>query len=240
MEWVLVCPITVEWAVGCSAFPGASSGAGAGASSYGGGMGGAPTPRSTEPLPEGLPEADSSVYCDWKSFEMPDFDYYKALGVKNDATLAEIKKAHKKAVLKYHPDRYKGLGVKNDATLAEIKKALGLKNDATLAEVKKAHKEDATKKFHRATVAAECFKTEYKDKTGASTGEYIKRDNYDKPGSLHPHISSGGDRNQVRFCHQWLQFTVTIDMVTISCNHGYNILIVYRITINLIKWWQLI
>lgn len=35
-------------------------------------------------------------------------DYYKELGLGQDATEAEIKKAYRKSALKYHPDRHSG------------------------------------------------------------------------------------------------------------------------------------
>ena len=35
-------------------------------------------------------------------------DYYKILGITKDATDDDIKKAYKKAALKWHPDRHQG------------------------------------------------------------------------------------------------------------------------------------
>ena len=37
-------------------------------------------------------------------------DHYKALGVTKDATLSEIKKAHRKLALQFHPDKNKESG----------------------------------------------------------------------------------------------------------------------------------
>ena len=37
-----------------------------------------------------------------------DVDYYKALGLSVGASEEEVKKAHRKLALKYHPDRTKG------------------------------------------------------------------------------------------------------------------------------------
>jgi len=41
------------------------------------------------------------------SFTLPNFDPYKVLGVAKDASLAEIKSAHRKLVLRCHPDKVK-------------------------------------------------------------------------------------------------------------------------------------
>ncbi|MHA1969135.1 MAG: DnaJ domain-containing protein, partial [Candidatus Hodarchaeales archaeon] len=46
-------------------------------------------------------------------------DYYKSLGVSRKATKSEIKKAYRKAALKYHPDRAKDSGL--DPKLSEEK-----------------------------------------------------------------------------------------------------------------------
>ncbi|MHA2075095.1 MAG: DnaJ domain-containing protein, partial [Candidatus Hodarchaeales archaeon] len=46
-------------------------------------------------------------------------DYYKSLGVSRKATNSEIKKAYRKAALKYHPDRAKDSGL--DPKLSEEK-----------------------------------------------------------------------------------------------------------------------
>ena len=60
-------------------------------------------------------------------------DYYKILGVKNDASIDEIKKAFKKLALKFHPDRYAGKSEKEkkeaEEKFKEIAEAYGVLSD---------------------------------------------------------------------------------------------------------------
>jgi curved DNA-binding protein CbpA len=51
--------------------------------------------------------------------EMPEVDYYAVLGVKRDATEAEIKKAYRDLAEKYHPDKVEHLGGKLKELAAE-------------------------------------------------------------------------------------------------------------------------
>ncbi|KAI9368900.1 hypothetical protein BJX61DRAFT_546100 [Aspergillus egyptiacus] len=46
---------------------------------------------------------------------LPDFDPYETLGIAKDATLAEIKSAHRKLVLKCHPDKIKDESLRSQA-----------------------------------------------------------------------------------------------------------------------------
>lgn len=46
---------------------------------------------------------------------IPDVDYYKVLGVKEDADDSAIKKAYRALSLKYHPDKYKGTDLDREA-----------------------------------------------------------------------------------------------------------------------------
>ncbi|WP_019025721.1 molecular chaperone DnaJ [Colwellia piezophila] len=55
-------------------------------------------------------------------------DYYETLGVGQDATVKEVKKAYKKMAMKYHPDRTQGDKVKEE-TFKEVKEAYEILND---------------------------------------------------------------------------------------------------------------
>ncbi len=56
-------------------------------------------------------------------------DYYKILGVKKDATQAEIKKAYRKLAMKYHPDKNQG-NPKAEEKFKEISEANEVLGDA--------------------------------------------------------------------------------------------------------------
>ena len=76
-------------------------------------------------------------------------DYYKILGVKNDASIDEIKKAFKKLALKFHPDRYAGKSEKEkkeaEEKFKEIAEAYGVLSDKEKKEkYDKFGDEDAT------------------------------------------------------------------------------------------------
>ena len=47
-------------------------------------------------------------------------DLYAILGVKRQATVSEIKKAYRKAAMKYHPDKYKGDKKKGQKIFADL------------------------------------------------------------------------------------------------------------------------
>ena len=53
-------------------------------------------------------------------------DYYEVLGLKKDASAEEIKKAYRKAAMKYHPDRNPG-DVEAEAKFKEFFTAFGKK-----------------------------------------------------------------------------------------------------------------
>jgi molecular chaperone DnaJ len=55
-------------------------------------------------------------------------DYYETLGVNQDATEKEVKKAYKKLAMKYHPDRTQGDKSKEE-TFKEVKEAYEILND---------------------------------------------------------------------------------------------------------------
>ncbi|PKG85979.1 molecular chaperone DnaJ [Colwellia sp. 75C3] len=55
-------------------------------------------------------------------------DYYETLGVSQDASEKEVKKAYKKLAMKYHPDRTQGDKVKEE-TFKEVKEAYEILND---------------------------------------------------------------------------------------------------------------
>ncbi len=57
-------------------------------------------------------------------------DYYEVLGVKQDATVEEIKKAYKKLAIKYHPDRYKGDKAEGTEKFREVNEAYVVLTDA--------------------------------------------------------------------------------------------------------------
>src|SRR5690348_14862516 len=57
-------------------------------------------------------------------------DYYEVLGVQRTATADEIKKAHRKLALKYHPDRNKN-NKDAEEKFKEIQEAYDVLSDAT-------------------------------------------------------------------------------------------------------------
>ncbi len=57
-------------------------------------------------------------------------DYYEVLGVTKNATEAEIKKAYRKMVLKYHPDRNRDNPKEAEAKMKEINEAYGVLSDS--------------------------------------------------------------------------------------------------------------
>ena len=56
-------------------------------------------------------------------------DYYKVLDINNNATPSEIKKAYKKAALKYHPDRNPDNQEEAERKFKEISKAYQVLSD---------------------------------------------------------------------------------------------------------------
>ena len=58
-------------------------------------------------------------------------DYYEVLGVKKDATVAQIKKAYRSMALKYHPDRVaEDKKAESSERFKEISEAYGVLSDA--------------------------------------------------------------------------------------------------------------
>jgi hypothetical protein len=78
--------------------------------------------------------ADSSYTAPPPSDTKPEEDLYKLLGISKTATAEQIKSAHRKLCMKYHPDRVKGTHEKKAATehMARINQANDVLKDEKL------------------------------------------------------------------------------------------------------------
>lgn len=88
--------------------------------------------RAHEHRPRGY--ADSSYTAPPPSGTKPEEDLYKVLGISKAATAEQIKSAHRKLCMKYHPDRVKGTHEKKAATehMAQINQANDVLKDDKL------------------------------------------------------------------------------------------------------------
>ena len=76
-------------------------------------------------------------------------DYYKLLGVKRNASKAEIRRAFKKLSLKYHPDKNKDNPEKAKAKFVKIANAYEVLSDDKLRKIYDEHGEEGVKQHQQ-------------------------------------------------------------------------------------------